>query len=295
MRRAAPNPAPSYDAAVAQIRAIQQRDDDQIDERSRTRLWAHGRRTPRALLYLQGYTDSTQQFEALGQQLFERGLNVLAPRLIHHGYKDRTSRAHAALTPAETVEWASQAVDVALGLGEQLTVMGLSLGGVLATWVAQYREEVARVLILAPAYGTRLIPARITRPAARAVVRLPNLFIWWDPRVRENTGIEYAYPRFATHSLARVFLFSGELLDAARRRPPAVHSVWMVTNANDHAVNNSICAAFVAAWRSHKTHQVRTYEFPRALGLPHDLLDPIDPLVKPEVVYPRLLEIIEQP
>jgi pimeloyl-ACP methyl ester carboxylesterase len=215
------------------------------------------------------------------------------PRLPHHGYRDRLSTAHGKLTIDELRQWTNDAVDAALGLGERLTVMGLSLGGVLATWVAEQRAEVDCVLILAPAYGTRVIPLRATRAAARVMGRLPNLLIWWDPRVRAETGIEYAYPRFATHVLAQLYDFSGDLLAHARANPPAARRVWMITNANDFAVSNSICDAFVAAWRSHNPPQIQTYQFPKNLRLPHDFLDPIDSAVQPDVVFPRLLEIIQ--
>lgn len=288
------NPAANYADAAARFEQIIAAEDSQIIHPvSHSRLWARGEKTAHAVLYLHGYTDSVQQFADFGALLFERGYNVLAPRLPHHGYRDRLSTAHGSLTIPELQTWANDAVDLALGLGETVTVMGLSLGGVMATWVAQTRAEVAQVMLLAPAYGTKAIPPRLTRPVAQLVNRLPNLFLWWDPRVRAETGIEYAYPRFATRTLAQLFLFSSTLLNVARTNPPAARAVWMITNENDFAVSNTLCAEFVTAWRAHAPQQISTYQFPRALGLPHDLLDPIDAAVKPDVVYPRLLEIVE--
>lgn len=287
-------PTQTFEAARSEIQARQAQEDDTIHPLSRTRLWSHARAAPRAILYLQGYTDSVQQFAPLGDMLFERGCNVYAPRLPYHGYRDRMSHEHSELTVPEMLEWASAAVDTARGLGDELVVIGLSLGGVLATWVAQHRADVARVLIVAPAYGTSLIPPRLTHRAAHLFKRLPNLFLWWDPRARLKQGFEYTYPRFATHTLAHAFILGDELLEEARHHPPAARAVWMITNENDFAVSNKICDAFVAAWRAHDTHQVFGYQFPRALELPHDIMDAADPLVKPEVVYPRLIEIIEQ-
>ncbi len=287
------HPARSFDDAVSRIRALQAQDDDAIHPSSQTKFWSHGDAARDAVLYLHGYTDSVQQFAPFAEILFERGFNVFAPRLPHHGYKDRLTHAHGKLTAPQLMEWTSTMTDTARGLGNTLTVIGLSLGGVLATWVAQFRGDVERVLIVAPAHGTSLIPPRFTRPAARLFQRLPNFFMWWDPRVREQAGFEYTYPRFATHTLSHLFLFGHELLHAAREHPPAAHSVWMITNENDFAVSNVLCQSFVEAWRSHGTNQVHTYQFPRALGIPHDLFDPADPLVKPEFVYPPLLEIIE--
>jgi len=289
------NPPLAFDAARARIEKIIAAEDAQIiHPASHTRLWAHAQKTARAILCLHGYTDSTQQFYALGDLMFQRGYNVFVPRAPHHGYRDRMSAAHGALTIAELQTWANDALDLALGLGEKITVMGLSMGGVMATWLAETRAELDQAILLSPAYGTSAIPPRVTRTAARAVNHLPNLFIWWDPRVRAETGIAYAYPRFATRTLARLFLFSAELLQTARQQPPAARQVWMVTNANDFAISNTLCKMFADAWRAHATDQIRAYEFPRALGLPHDLLDPIDAAVKPEAVYPQLIKIVAQ-
>ncbi len=288
------NPARSFDDAVKRIEQLRARDDDSIHPLSRARLWSHGKKTSRVILYLHGYTDSLQQFARLGDLFFERGYNVFAPRLPYHGYKDRMTPDHSRLTASEMVEWANMATDIAVGLGDTLTVVGLSLGGVLATWVAEYRADVHRVLIVSPAFGTGMVPHRLTASLASLAKRLPNRFIWWDPRMGEKAGFAYTYPRFSTHTLAQVFLLGGDLLKQARAAPPAARAVWMITNANDMAVSNALCDMFVQVWRTHKTNQIWTYQFPREFGIPHDVMDPADPAVKPEIVYPPLIEIVEQ-
>ena len=286
-------PTTTFSEASARVQELQAQDDETIHRVSATRLWSHGKQTARAVLYLHGYTDSVQQFSGLGDMLFAQGFNVFAPRLPHHGHIDRMHHAHGELTIEEMLVWTNKVTDIARGFGEALTVMGLSLGGVLATWVAEQRADVERVLIVAPAYGTSAIPSRFTHAAAHLVKRLPNFFMWWDPRVREHAGFEYTYPRFSTHTLAHAFLLSNELLAQARRQPPASRAVWMITNANDFAVSNKLCEQFVAAWRAHNPNQIFTYEYPRELGIPHDIMDSADPLVKPEVVYPPLMKIVE--
>jgi pimeloyl-ACP methyl ester carboxylesterase len=288
------NPAHSFKDALERIPRLCALDDDSIHPLSRTRLWSHGAKTQGAILYLHGYTDSLQQFAALGDALFGRGYNVFAPRLPYHGFKDRMTSEHSRLTANEIVDWTNTATDIAKGLGDALTVIGLSLGGVLATWVAVNRSDVDRVLIISPAYGTSIIPSIITVPVATLVNWLPNRFIWWDSRAREHAGFEYTYPRFSTRTLAQAFLLGNELLQQARAQPPASRTVWMITNANDFDISNALCAEFVNAWRAHNTNQVWTYEFPRELGIPHDIMDPAEPGMKPEIVYPRLIEIVEQ-
>lgn len=291
----ASNPARSYADAVARIAQLRAQDDDSIHPKSRTKFASHGVKTSRAVLLLHGYTDSAHQFGPLGDLLFEQGYNVFTPRLPYHGYHDRMTDAHGLFTASEMLEWANTVTDMALGLGDALTIMGLSLGGVLATWIAEERVQVERVFIIAPAYGTSLIPTPLTVPVAQLMKRLPNLFMWWDPRVRQEAGFDYTYPRFATRTLAELFLLGNDFLKQARAKPPAARAVWMITNANDLAVNNKLCAEFVSAWRAHGTNQIHTYEYPRELGIPHDMLDSNDPAVKPKIVYPPLLELVNQP
>lgn len=288
------HPAQSFDDAVARIAQLQAQDNDTIHPKSQTQFLSHGHKTPRAILLLHGYTDSVHQYDVLSGLLFAQGSNVFVPRVPHHGYRDRMSDAHSTLTATQLVEWANSVTDMAVGLGDTLTVIGLSMGGVLATWVAEQRADVERVLIVSPAYGAHVLPRNITVPAAQLLKRLPNFFVWWDTALKEKQGFDYSYPRYATRTLANLFVLGSELLQHARVKPPAAREVWMITNANDESVSNILCAEFVTAWRAHSPKQIHTYEYPRALGIPHDIMDVNDPAVKPVSVFPPLLEIVQQ-
>lgn len=289
------HPAQSFDDAVARVAALQVQDTDLIHPKSQTHFASHGAKTPRAVLLLHGYTDSVHQYDVLAQELYKQGYNVFIPRLPHHGYLDRMSPAHSTLTAAELLDWVNNATDIAVGLGNTLTVIGLSMGGVLATWVAAQRADVERVLIVSPAYGAHVIPRGITFPVAGLLKRLPNRWMWWDTELQAKHGFDYSYPRFSTRTLANLFLLAKDLLQQARAKPPVARAVWMITNANDESVSNILCAEFVQAWRALSPNQIHTYEYARELGLPHDIMDVNDPAVKPDSVFPPLLEIVNQP
>ena len=49
----------------------------------------------------------------------------------------------------------ARAVDIAAGLGDQVTIAGLSAGGVVAAWAAQHRRDVHRAVLIAPSLGVR--------------------------------------------------------------------------------------------------------------------------------------------
>ena len=95
---------------------------------------------PHAYLLLHGLSNCPRQYIRFAPLLFARGANVLVPRLPLHGGVDLSGRALAALTSEELCRFGDAVVDVACGLGERITVLGLSGGGVLAAWIAQVRR-----------------------------------------------------------------------------------------------------------------------------------------------------------
>src|SRR3981081_4420563 len=113
-----------------------ERDDPRVNPACYSVAFDHGRATPRAVVFLHGITSSPFQFHQLGKLFFSRGYNVLIPRMPRHGYLDRMTRDPAHLTLSELEDYAADAVDTARGLGEHLTVAGLSVSGVLAAWCA---------------------------------------------------------------------------------------------------------------------------------------------------------------
>ncbi|MGC4816863.1 alpha/beta hydrolase [Micromonospora sp. DT63] len=139
--------------------------DPEIRPESRSRLLSHGSRTGRAVLLLHGYTLAPEQHDALAEVFFARGYNVWIPRAPHHGTVD--PRAHHQVEAAELTTYAAQAVTVAAGLGDEVGVVGISGGAVLAAWLAQVRGDVVRrLLLLSPFFGPdpRQAPAFAVRP-----------------------------------------------------------------------------------------------------------------------------------
>src|SRR5712691_9849886 len=61
----------------------------------------HGQRARRSIVCMHGITSSPVQFRDLGALFFERGYNVVIPRLPYHGYRDRLTHAHSRLTVAD--------------------------------------------------------------------------------------------------------------------------------------------------------------------------------------------------
>jgi carboxylesterase len=121
-------------------------------------LFSHGGRTKRAVLMLHGYTHAPSQLAPLARELFARGHNVWVPRAPHHG-----TLTPGRLTGQELIAYADRALTLTEELGDEVGVVGVSAGGVLAAWLARTRP-VRRLLLLAPFFAPARIPPFAVRP-----------------------------------------------------------------------------------------------------------------------------------
>lgn len=175
--------ADAYAGARDGIRAIIAREDADahLIKEALPRLYEHGARADLAVVLLHGFTNVPQQFDALARRLYARGCNVYVPRLPRHGNADRLTQ----------------------GLGRSVAVLGLSLGGTMALWMAQNLP-----LDLALAVAPFVTPVNISRAKGLAAARLasvvPDIYFWWDKNVKEKSRPVYAYPGYPSHGMAPV-------------------------------------------------------------------------------------------
>lgn len=289
-------PAASYEEAVRRIAAIETAEGPEVAPEGRTSLLSYGLRTPRAFLLLHGLANCPRQFAALAERLHASGANVYVPRLPHHGLADRMTEDLRHLTAEELIRFTEAQVDIACGLGDTLIVAGLSLGALQAAWAFQSRAEVHRAVLVSPMFGLALVPRPLLAPLMRFWLRTPNQFLWWDPRAREALpGPRHVYPRYSTHALAQSLRQARALMEEIRERAPSGRSVVAVTTASDLAVDNAATAGVVRDWRRRIGDRALRYEFPRHLGIGHDMVDPEQPYQRVELVYPVLERFLLAP
>ena len=82
--------------------------------------------------------------------LFERGHNVIIPRIPYHGDKDRLATEWERLTAGDMLDSGDQAVDLARSLGAKTTAVGLSINGTTVASMAQNRSDLDKAVLLAP-------------------------------------------------------------------------------------------------------------------------------------------------
>ncbi|TMF06394.1 MAG: lysophospholipase [Chloroflexi bacterium] len=214
------------------------------------------------------------------------------PRYPRHGYTDRLNTSIAELRGDHLAAVANRAAEVGAGLGERLTVAGLSLGAILAGLLAHSRGDVQRAVLIAPMLGLKPLPGPALNAMSAAAKALPNFYMWWSNDLKDSLGPAYGYPRFATHAYAALFDCGRQLVRAARKEPPRAKSIAVITNAGEPRLDNRFTYRLVESWRRHGA-DVETFEFPAADRLTHDLIDPGNAAQRTDHVYPVVTRLIE--
>jgi hypothetical protein len=284
-------PARNRDEAIQRLHRLEALDDSAaLYPPCRTFVLDHGTRTERAYVLLHGFTNCPRQFGALAQLLYDGGANVLVPRMPRHGLANASTHVLADLTADELTRTAGEAVDIARGLGKRVTVVGLSSSAVVAAWLAQERADLDQVLLIAPSFAPKDVPEAVAIPLSNALLRIPDVFVAWDPKHERPDGPKSAYAGFSTHALARVYALGARVLEGG---PPAPGTrVLVVTTPRDEGVNNEVVLELARRWAGRGV-DVRSFEFPAAAWVRHDMIDPEQPYQRVAVVYPLLRKMLE--
>ncbi len=287
------DPMMDYTQSVTAIQMWSQTDADQdIADYCRPIFLTHGKKMDQAVVLYHGYTNCPRQYEELAQVFFERGYNVYVPRLPHHGSRDRLAPDIGQLTLEDLMMTADRSVNIAQGLGDKVTVLGLSLGGVMAAWTAQFRGDVDTAVILVPSFGWYYLPG-VVKPILTAAYLLPDALLWWHPLERENRQIPYSmYHKFSTRGMGHTLMLGLSVLQASRHYAPLASHIIIMTTDMDRAVDNWNVQHLMSRWQQQGA-KVRYDRFPAELKIEHDIIDPLQPYARPNEVYQKIFEMID--
>ncbi len=288
-----PNPAADYAEAVRRVENKIATEVD-FDPGSHTILLTRGAKTAKAISFVHGYPSSPSPFKEIAAQFYDRGYNVLVMTMPYHGLADRMNTEHAKLRAEDFTRYGDEVVDIVRGLGDHVTMAGISCGGLITGWAAQQRQDVDLAVLISPGFGFKAIPRFWTPLMAWALRVFPNSYIWDDPEKKADNPRPYNYLRSSTHVLGQILRLSQVTQALARQKAPAAGSIVVITNLNDPGVDNVVTDKVVDLWRAHGAKDVQTYQFPADLHLGHDIIDVKDPNMNVAVVYPRLLELIDR-
>ena len=233
----------------------------EVRSECRSMLRVHPRKTARAVLMLHGYTSCPKDYAQLADVFYERGYNVYVPREPHHGLQDVTEASQ--VSSDGLADYADEALNVAAGLGEETGVIGLSGGGVLATWLAEYRSDaVSRLLVLSPFYqpGPSQAPPFVVRP----------LIVLYGNRVLPDRTVGDL--NFTLSGLAQYLRVRRNYRD-----DPVNERLQHVAVAVSHAdayIDLDVATGIPTEIAEANDLKVATHEFPEKEALPHNIVRP---------------------
>ena len=244
---AEPEPTASHEEAVARFAEVTVGEPATVFEPCESRLLDHGEATEVVVVLFHGLTlNCPEQFVEFGTELFDAGANVLILRAPRHGLANVAGDGIGGVSNVDGLEadelanFADTAIDIAAGLGDEVRVLGLSMGGVLATWTAQERVDVDRVGRggagdVDPA-GTWLPHDRIRQPLRQVARLLPDL--------PGESNLDHVYAGESTKGLVATFLLARFVEESAGERGPAAGEVVVVVNPDDNQVDRGDVTSF---------------------------------------------------
>ncbi|MEX1117892.1 MAG: hypothetical protein WEB60_03780 [Terrimicrobiaceae bacterium] len=284
----------TFDTALMAFSEVAERDRFFVNDVCVATVMHHERKTRRVYVLIHGLTNCPAQFQRIAKALYAEGHNVLLPRMPYHGLTNRLSDEPGKLRLQGIAEWAAEAIEIARGLGDEVIVAGLSVNGSTAAWIAQNRPDVKRTVIISPFYALPGVPSFLQGSLGRLLVRLPNLFLWWDPNLKQElSGPSYAAPRFPTRLIGEFLVLGSAIKKASRKSAPACREIRVVLSEADIGIDLATAKVITARWKVWPERNVQEIIFPADLKVPHDMVDPHQPDRQLEVAEPELLRILK--
>ena len=290
-----PHPAHDYQEAMEKFSDLEKSETAlPLLPEGKSRIFMHGKKTERVFVLLHGLTNCPGQFVPLARILFQSGANVVIPRARYAGYADTMNAVQGLQSGQDLLDQAAEGLDIAAGLGERVTLVGLSGSAVAATWMAENRDGIDSVLLLAPFFGLHGHPVWMIDSIAAIFAKVPNFYKWWSDDLKEKIrGPSYAYPRYGSRCMADTIQLSRNVRANPGKHPIKTRRMDILTTGTDKDIANNLTNRIAADWA--RKNRVACFEFPEKDGVPHDMIDPHQPDAKIRIAYPKILEILGVP
>ncbi len=286
-----PAPTSSYAEAMARFEGLSRAETDRdVYEPCHSAVYGEPHRVAVAVVLLHGLTNCPRQFRGMAEQLAESGMNVVVLRAPQHGIATADGRAigDAAnardLSADDLTRWADASVDIAEGLGRDVRVLGMSMGGATAAWLAQNRT-VDRVVMVSPALTLHGLPGFLDRALRNLGPRLPHF------AVPGPATVPHEYPGTTVGGAAQMFLLAAAVRRDAAREPPQTQDLVVVLNPDDTQIDNTDVLDLAADWRGQGA-DVRLVMLDLGVTLPHEVVDAAHPEARVDLTWPILIETL---
>jgi pimeloyl-ACP methyl ester carboxylesterase len=267
------------------------------------RLMEHDGETEKAIVLVHGLTDSPYFMTAIAAHFYrQHGYNVYLPLLHFHGLK-----APRGMEGVKLEEWKANvnfAVDCAASKASEVSIGGLSTGGVLSFYTAVHNPKVTGALYLfSAALDLAGGPGCILGEVKERLLRLPMLVDFLDknePLIGDNP---YRYVRMdvdGARELSELIQETDKLINGFRKTPFAKCVFAAHSESDTTASITGIEALRAVSDRS----QFTFYRIDRASGVSHASLvlkDPVyaagvcapaEPLEKANPLFQTMMEAV---
>lgn len=254
----------SYQQSITQFESTKRSEAARnVTDTCQTKLQTHGQKTAKVVVMLHGVTACPNQFDSLAKVFFDAGYNVYIPRAPYHGTADK--KDHGQVTSRNLVDYVNASITTATGLGDELGVVGLSGGGMLATWASEYRPEVKSALVLSPFYE----PAATQAPKWQ----LPFLHVLYGFHILPDTFIEPATPDGAAFSYRA--LANYDIVAKNFKKDPSglsLKNLAVVTSASDDQIDLDLAKSIPQSIASANNIPIIATDLPADWNVGHDIV-----------------------
>ncbi len=283
-----PHPAASYEEALKKFSTIQEQEASlPLSPEGHSRLMVHGGKTERVFVLLHGLSSCPQQWVPLATLLFDRGANVVILRARDAGYANILNQEQNKQSGQDLIDQAAASLDIAASLGNKVTLVGLSAGALGASWMAQHRDGIDHVVLIAPFFSPYHWSVPVSDIVMSLLAHLPNFYIW---KKDYESDPSYLYPGYGTQCVAKTLQLSRAI--RAFQGPLKAGQVDVLFSGADVVVNHQVMEQVVQQWSHQNPGKVFKYEFPASLGIGHDCIDPNKHDSKTELSYPLILNYL---
>jgi esterase/lipase len=254
-----------------------------------------GQKTPKSIILVHGFTNCPKQFQELGKRYRDIGYNVYIPRLSYHGLKDKMNSELEKLTYQDLIKDSKEMLEVATALGDEVEVVGISGGGIIAGWVGVNSPKVTRIQSISPMYSPTEYDIGVMNFGSNILAFIPNEYKWWDDNLKEksNQGTTHAYPRYSSKAGNAFFRIGNSTVNQLSSKSVNVNqppkSFFLLTTDGDSAVNNGSAKVVHSLIKTNLGSQTNKYELSSKWKLNHDIIDPLQPKANIDLVYPIII------
>jgi esterase/lipase len=213
------------------------------------------------VLLVHGFTGTPMSMRPWGEHLAAEGFTVRCPLLPGHGtrWQDCNTSTHDQWTTS-----VSEAFDALAAECDRVFVAGLSMGGTLATRLAEVRpDDMAGLLLVNPALLTQRLDAKLLP----LIARMTGSWAPFASDIKKPGIVELAYPKLPTRAMMQLRqLWAATRADLSRVTAPTIvfHSV------EDHVVEPVNSTILLAGIGSTDTTEVLLHDSYHVATLDND-------------------------